>query len=117
MIPVGLPPRQTDATIRVFLTGADRPDALHATVWEVGARAAEVTSGLGLQIPRDLMLTACGDTEPSPDEPQITQLKLFPELAARESIDLLMTLIRGTPSQIDRTIPTELVIRASTERR
>jgi DNA-binding LacI/PurR family transcriptional regulator len=117
MIPAGLPPRQTDAMIRAFLTGADRADALHATVWEVGARTAEVTLGLGLQIPRDLMITACGDTEPLPDEPQITQLKLFPELAARESMDLLMTLVRGTPSQIDRTIPTELVIRDSTGRR
>jgi DNA-binding LacI/PurR family transcriptional regulator len=116
MIPAGTPPRETAALIGRVLSGPDAPDALHATVWETAARIAETASSLGLRIPEDLMITACGDTEPLPGDAPITQLRLFPAVAAREAIDLLTMLLQATPSRLDREVPTELVERRSTDR-
>jgi DNA-binding LacI/PurR family transcriptional regulator len=62
------------------------------------------------------MVAACGDTEPHPEEMQITRLKLFPELAARDAVDLLTNIVRGIPSPYARSVPTELAIRQSTAR-
>jgi DNA-binding LacI/PurR family transcriptional regulator len=117
MVPAGTSAREAAGLIERALSATDAPDALHATVWEMGARIAETASSLGLRIPEDLMITACGDTEPLPGEVPITQLKLYPEVAAREAIDLLMTVIQGSPSPSDREVPTELSVRPSTERR
>jgi DNA-binding LacI/PurR family transcriptional regulator len=116
MIPAGSTPRQVNASVRELLSGPGSPDAVHATVWELGTHTAELASTLGLRIPDDLMVAACGDTEPHPGEIQITQLKLFPELAARDAVDLLTNIIRGIPSPHARSVPTELAIRQSTAR-
>jgi DNA-binding LacI/PurR family transcriptional regulator len=116
MIPAGSTPRQVNASVRELLSGPGSPDAVHATVWELGTRAAELATSLGIRIPDDLMVAACGDTEPHPGEIQITQLKLFPELAAREAVDLLTSIVRGIPSPIARSVPTELAVRQSTAR-
>ena len=117
MVPAETPEREAVALIGSTISGPDAPDALHTTVWEMGARVVETASRLGLRIPEDLMITACGDTEPLPGELPITQLKLFPEVAAHEAIDLLMALIQRMPSGADREVPTELVARTSTDRR
>lgn len=117
MVPAETPEGEAAALIERALSGPDAPDAVHTTVWEFGARTVETASRLGLRIPEDLMITACGDTEPLPGELPITQLKLFPQVAAREAIDLLMALIWETASPSDREVPTELVVRASTDRR
>ena len=117
MVPAETPEREAAALIEGVLSGPGGPDALHATVWEMGARIVEIASRLGLRIPEDLMITACGDTEPVTGEPPITQLKLFPEVAAREALDLLMILIRATASPSDREVTMELVARTSTDRR
>ncbi len=109
-------PAQQRSTIRDFLSTGDAPDAVHATVWETGCRVAEVAAGLGLRVPNDVMITACGDTEPLPEEPQITQLKLFPEVAARRAIRLLSDLIDGTSAVPPEPVPTEIVERMSTDR-
>jgi DNA-binding LacI/PurR family transcriptional regulator len=117
MVPAETPEREAAALIERALSGPEAPDALHTTVWEMGARVAETASRLGLRIPEDLMIVACGDTEPLPGELPITQLKLFPEVAALEAIELLMALIQATPSRSDREVPTELVVRTSTSTR
>lgn len=116
MIPSGIPARESRALIRDFLTVPDAPDAVHVTVWEKGALVAEVASNLGLRVPEDLMISACGDTEPHPGELPITQLKLFPEVAARQAIDLLLELIKGAHRSVVQ-VPTELVVRGSSDRR
>ncbi len=84
MIPAGSTPRQVNASVRELLSGPGSPDAV----------------------------AACGDTEPHPEEIQITQLKLFPELAARDAVDLLTNIVRGIPSPHARSVPTELAIRS-----
>jgi DNA-binding LacI/PurR family transcriptional regulator len=117
MVPAEAPEREAASLIERALSRPGAPDALHTTVWEMGVRIAETASRVGLRIPEDLMITACGDTEPLPGELPITQLRLFPEVAANEAIDLLMTVIRATASRSDREVPTELVPRMSTERR
>jgi DNA-binding LacI/PurR family transcriptional regulator len=116
LIPAGSTPPDVNTKLRGLLSGPGGPDAVHATVWELGTRTAELASGLGIRIPQDLMVTACGDTEPHPGEIQITQLKLFPEIAAREAVDLLTSLVRDIPAPVTRSVPTELVIRRSTAR-
>jgi DNA-binding LacI/PurR family transcriptional regulator len=116
MVPPGSPVQQA-SMIRDFVTSADAPDAVHVTVWETGIRVAEVAMGMGLMVPDDLMIAACGDTEPPPGELQITQLKLFPEIAARQAIQLLTNLIDGGPPADLSPVPTQLVVRTSTDRR
>ena len=116
IVPAETRGHEAAALIGNALSEPDAPDALHTTVWEMGARIAEVASRLGLRIPKDFMITACGDTEPLPGELPITQLKLFPEVAAGAAIDLLMALIQGTRWRSDREVPTELVPRTSTDR-
>lgn len=113
----GSPMRRKDRLIRDLLSPPDAPDAVHATVWEIGTQIAEIAPSLDLRIPDDLMLAACGDTEPQPGDVPITQLRLLPEVAARAALNLLMELIEGVSGPTDRVVPTELVIRASSDRR
>lgn len=115
-IPPGSPEASLDRMIQEFLRGPDAPDAVHATVWEVGVRIAKLASNLNVRIPDDLLLAACGDAESQPVDIPLTQLNLFPGIAAREALDLLMTVIGSEVPPISRPIPTRLAVRASTNR-
>lgn len=110
----GGPARETVAEL---LRGNDRPDAIYAPPYWVGAAVVQAARDTGLRIPDDLLVALGVDSQRAQlDRPALTACDLRPDLIAAAAVDLLSARIQGSASGAGgpALIPGELRVREST---
>lgn len=103
-----------------LLARPDRPDAVYGLFDPNGTDLLAAARRYGLRVPEDLLLVCCSEsTVYATTEPPITTLSLKPGRIGNTVIQLLIDAIEGIgparPTQ--RVMPTDLVIRTSSQRR
>ncbi|NEA39968.1 LacI family DNA-binding transcriptional regulator [Streptomyces sp. SID11385] len=103
-----------------LLARPDRPDAVYGLFDPNGTDLLAAARRYGLRVPEDLLLVCCSEsTVYATTEPPITTLSLKPRRIGTAVVQLLIDAIEGigAPHQLQRVIPTELIIRTSSQRR
>lgn len=106
-----------DGAARELLTLPDRPTAVFAANDITAIRTMKVAVDLGLDVPTDLSVVGFDNVPESvlADPPLTTITQPLHEMGA-EAFRLLLTLLRGEePAQTHVRMPTELVVRRSTQ--
>jgi DNA-binding LacI/PurR family transcriptional regulator len=101
-----------------LLSGADRPDAIYATLDRLALGAALAARAHELAVPDDLLLAGLSESEASRKAtPPLTTLALNPASIARRAVEMLVALVEDRPvAEPQVTVPTRLVARTSTRR-
>ena len=114
MVPV--PAGQLYERVVELLSRRDRPDGIYANTEPLGLGVVHACNALGLRVPEDVMVVACSDRNAvSADGTSLTALRIFPDLAGKEAIKLLLARIADRPIETTRiVIPTRLDVAGST---
>jgi LacI family transcriptional regulator len=101
---------------RELLAAADRPTAVFAANDVSAIATVEVATGLGLRVPADLSVVGFDNIpESALNDPPLTTVDQPIRTMGQRAIDLLVALIRGGEPELTHvTLPTRLVVRAST---
>lgn len=101
---------------RELLTAADRPTAVFAANDVSAIATIEVAGELGLRVPGDLSVVGFDNIpESALNEPPLTTVDQPIRTMGQRAVDLLVALIRGEEPELTHvTLPTRLVVRAST---
>ena len=96
-----------------------RPDAVLCITERQAVGAGRAAATLGVRIPEDLGVVSLGDSQVSRGmKPPVTSLCVFPERAGEALVALVDHLLAGDPTPPEVVlVATELVVRASTQRR
>lgn len=103
-----------------LLARPDRPDAVYGLFDPNGTDLLAAARRYGLRVPDDLLLVCCSEsTVYANTEPPITTLSLKPRRIGTAVVQLLIDAIEGVESDqpVEQVIPTELIVRTSSERR
>ncbi|MDX3581025.1 LacI family transcriptional regulator [Streptomyces europaeiscabiei] len=103
-----------------LLARPDRPDAVYGLFDPNGTDLLAAARRYGLRVPEDLLLVCCSEsTVYATTEPPITTLSLKPRRIGTAVVQLLIDAIEGVESDqpVEQVIPTELIVRTSSERR
>jgi DNA-binding LacI/PurR family transcriptional regulator len=103
-----------------LLARPDRPDAVYGLFDPNGTDLLAAARRYGLRVPEDLLLVCCSEsTVYASTEPPITTLSLKPRRIGTAVVQLLIDAIEGldTGRPVEQVIPTELIIRTSSQRR
>ncbi|MFC7218024.1 LacI family DNA-binding transcriptional regulator [Streptomyces polyrhachis] len=103
-----------------LLARPDRPDAVYGLFDPNGTDLLTAARRYGLRVPDDLMLVCCSESEGyASTDPPITTLSLKPRRIGTAVIQLLIDAIEGgeRSSPVERVMPTELIVRASSQRK
>lgn len=103
-----------------LLARPDRPDAVYGLYDPNGTDLLAAARRYGLRVPDDLLLVCCSEsTVYATTEPSITTLSLKPGRIGSTVIQLLIDAIEDGASRttMQRVMPTELIVRASSQRR
>lgn len=103
-----------------LLARPDRPDAVYGLFDPNGTDLLAAARRYGLRVPDDLLLVCCSEsTVYATTEPPITTLSLKPRRIGTAVVQLLIDAIEGVQSDqpVEQVIPTELIVRTSSERR
>ncbi|MBW1598700.1 LacI family DNA-binding transcriptional regulator [Streptomyces sp. JJ38] len=104
-----------------LLARPDRPDAVYGLFDPNGTDLLAAARRYGLRVPEDLLLVCCSEsTVYATTEPPITTLSLKPGRIGTAVIQLLIDAIEGvgaTGQTVQQVMPTELIVRASSQRR
>lgn len=115
----GYRPETADAPAHELLTMADRPTAVFAANDLSAIKVVEVARGLGLRVPQDLSLVGFDNIPESAlvTTPLTTVNQPMQRMGA-EAIMLLLDLMSGATDRATHIrLPTELVVRGSTQAR
>ncbi len=93
-----------------------RPTAIFAANDQSALGALSAAQTMGLRVPRDLSLVGFDDVPQAAEvQPQLTTVRQPMELMGKAAVHTLLALLAGLPAPSPMlTLPTELVIRAST---
>jgi len=102
-----------------LLEGPDRPDAIFCVNDILAAGAARAAADQGVAIPGELGIVGVGDSARAQEAAiPLTSLRVFPARAATLLFELIETLLAsGEQPDPPDPLPTELIVRQSTERR
>lgn len=103
-----------------LLARPDRPDAVYGLFDPNGTDLLAAARRYGLRVPDDLLLVCCSEsTVYATTEPPITTLSLKPRRIGTAVVQLLIDAIEGidTDGPVEQVIPTELIVRTSSQRR
>src|SRR5882757_7343778 len=103
-----------------LLARPDRPDAVYGLFDPNGTDLLAAARRYGLRVPEDLLLVCCSEsTVYANTEPPVTTLSLKPRRIGTAVVQLLIDAIEGIDSDqpIEQVIPTELIVRTSSQRR
>lgn len=98
-----------------LLSAPNPPDAIYAPLDGLGIGALAAARELGLNVPDDLLLVACGDSASSAaSNPGLTSLALAPQEIGAGAVEMLLEMLDDPNTPIaNRFVPTKLVIRES----
>ena len=100
-----------------LLDGGAIPDAVYCLTGRHAAGLQSRLSEAGIHSPRDTMIVAGSDSEQTRNSaPPITSVDLAPEKTARAAVDFLVARLSGDTEVRPPVVPTELILRASTEK-
>lgn len=102
-----------------LLEGPDRPDAIFCVNDILAVGAARAAADQGVPVPDELGIVGVGDSVRAREAPvPLTSVRVFPERAGTLLLELIETLLAsGEPPDPPDPLPTELVVRESTDRR
>lgn len=103
-----------------LLARPDRPDAVYGLFDPNGTDLLAAARRYGLRVPEDLLLVCCSEsTLYAATEPPVTTLSLKPRRIGTAVIQILIDAIEGLDNgkPIEQVIPTDLIVRASSQRR
>ncbi|MCP9958179.1 MULTISPECIES: LacI family DNA-binding transcriptional regulator [Streptomyces] len=103
-----------------LLARPDRPDAVYGLFDPNGTDLLAAARRHGLRVPDDLLLVCCSEsTVYAATEPPVTTLSLKPRHIGTAVVQLLIDAIEGVEHDrpIGHVIPTELIVRMSSQRR
>lgn len=108
-----------------LLSRPDRPDAVYGLFDPNGTDLLAAARHYGLRVPDDLMIVCCSESSVyAATQPPVTTLSLKPGRTGTAVVQLLIDAIEtGTPADgparpvVSREMPTELIVRASSQRR
>ncbi|MEE1929977.1 LacI family DNA-binding transcriptional regulator [Streptomyces sp. TRM 70351] len=103
-----------------LLARPDRPDAVYGLFDPNGTDLLAAARRYGLRVPEDLLLVCCSEsTVYASTEPPITTLSLKPGRIGTAVIQLLIDAIEGVGHDrpVQQVMPTELIVRVSSQRR
>ncbi|MBA4866200.1 LacI family DNA-binding transcriptional regulator [Streptomyces sp. PSKA54] len=103
-----------------LLSRPDRPDAVYGLFDPGGTDLLAAARRYGLRVPDDLLLVSCSEsTVYASTEPPLTTLSRKPRRIGTAVVQLLIDAIEGVDSDqpVEQVIPTELIVRASSQRR
>ncbi|MFI6344900.1 LacI family DNA-binding transcriptional regulator [Streptomyces sp. NPDC050560] len=103
-----------------LLARPDRPDAVYGLFDPNGTDLLAAARRYGLRVPEDLLLVCCSEsTVYASTEPPVTTLSLKPRRIGTAVVQLLIDAIEGIDAEqpVEQVIPTELIVRASSQRR
>ncbi|MFJ3670489.1 LacI family DNA-binding transcriptional regulator [Streptomyces sp. NPDC090106] len=117
--PSGSPPEVLRNVVRDLLSGAPETDAILCAADSAAAAVLPEVRAAGRVVGENLLLASCVDSQAMRTaEPPITALDLRPRETGAECARLLCEIISGeTPRGTTRTLPVELICRASTRAR
>ncbi len=99
-----------------ILSRRPRLDAIYATLDRMAVGALIACRSAGLSVPEDVAVAAITDTHVLRSaDPSVTALDLNAPRIGREAVDLLVELVEGEESSRAVTVPSMLVVRASTQ--
>jgi DNA-binding LacI/PurR family transcriptional regulator len=103
-----------------LLARPDRPDAVYGLFDPNGTDLLAAARRYGLRVPEDLLLVCCSESGGyAGTDPPITTLSLRPRRIGTAVVQLLIDAIEGIgPAHpVQQVMPTELIVRASSQRR
>ncbi len=103
-----------------LLARPDRPDAVYGLFDPNGTDLLAAARRYGLRVPDDLLLVCCSERPAyATTEPPISTLSLKPGRIGTAVVQLLIDAIEGVGSgqPVERVMPTDLIVRASSRRR
>jgi DNA-binding LacI/PurR family transcriptional regulator len=103
-----------------LLARPDRPDAVYGLFDPNGTDLLAAARRYGLRVPDDLLLVCCSESGGyAGTDPPITTLSLQPRRIGTAVVQLLIDAIEGIgPAHpVQQVMPTELIVRASSQRR
>ena len=103
-----------------LLVRRDRPDAIYATYDRLGLGALLAAEAQRIAVPGELLVAACTDRAAARNAtPPLTALNLNAEAIGSEAAHLLLDLVerQGKESEDHISVPTRMVVRASSPRR
>ncbi|MGH3262751.1 MAG: substrate-binding domain-containing protein, partial [Trebonia sp.] len=108
-------PEYTDAAAARLLR-TDRPDAIVCSQPGAAAALVRTLTNRGVRVPDDVLVASCvDDATAAAANPPVTAVDLQPALLGRRAATLLAALLSGRAQPgTDLTVPTRLVVRAST---
>lgn len=115
---VPVPSDQLYECVAELLSRPDRPDGIYANTEPLALAVVRACNAIGLRVPDDVMVIACSDDHGvSADGTALTALRIFPDLAGKEAIKLLVARISDEPLEKTRiVVPTRLDVSGSTTR-
>ena len=106
------------AAARELLELADPPTAIFATNDLSAFGVVEAVKHRGLQLPGDVSVVGFDDIPMASQVfPPLTTVKRPLEQLGKTAVNLLLAKLRGEPTRTDVTLPTQLIVRATTQRR
>jgi DNA-binding LacI/PurR family transcriptional regulator len=114
--PFGASPQVLRGVVGTLLAGAPRTDAIVCAADGAAAAVLPEIRSTGRAVGEDLLLASCVDSlAMRTAEPPITSIELKPRHMGADCARLLCELLSGAaPSGTTRTLPIDLVVRAST---
>ncbi|OIV38483.1 LacI family transcriptional regulator [Mangrovactinospora gilvigrisea] len=103
-----------------LLSRPDRPDAVYGLFDPNGTDLLSAARRYGLRVPDDLLLVCCSESDAyTATDPPVTTLSLRPRQIGTTAVQLLIDAIEGedTGAPLQQIVPTELIVRASSQRR
>jgi DNA-binding LacI/PurR family transcriptional regulator len=102
-----------------LLARPDRPDAVYGLFDPNGTDLLAAARRYGLRVPEDLLLVCCSESDVyATTEPPISTLSLKPARIGTTAVNLLIDAIEDAgPVPTGQLMPTELIVRASSQRR
>jgi DNA-binding LacI/PurR family transcriptional regulator len=103
-----------------LLARPDRPDAVYGLFDPNGTDLLAAARRYGLRVPDDLLLVCCSESAVyATTEPPVTTLSLKPGRIGNTVIQLLVDAIEGVGGgrPVERVMPTDLIVRTSSQRR
>jgi len=105
----------TKQYVRRLIESPDAPTAIVAVSDTTAVRVSEAAQEMGLAIPRDLSLTGFDDVNTHlVDNLNLTTVRVDQSAQAEAAVDILLTHDPSSSNRVERRIPTQVIVRAST---